>query len=572
MDQIIIEPTAGVILVEVDDAAAGAVLIPIGVPGPAGTTDHGALTGLGDDDHPQYHTDARGDARYSLTGHTHAGVYDPAGTAATLDAAHVAALDPHPQYQTQAEGDARYDAVGAAAAAQATAVQRANHTGTQAAGTITGLAAVATSGAKADVGLGNVDNTSDASKPVSTAQAAAIALMVPLTQKGAANGVAPLGADSKIASTYLPSYVDDVTEAADLAAIQLLTGEAGKIYVAADTGKTYRWSGSAYVEISASPGSTDAVPEGAANLYHTPSRVTGLIAAAVGVSVQAYNAGLAAIAALTTTVFGRDFLTLADAAAARVKLGLANVAATGSYSDLTGTPAAYSLPVATGAVLGGVKSSASITVAGDGTLGLGATVTGPAGSLLTIAAAASQDITIAPSNGSLTISGASINMSSGRQLRWNFDTYLHRTAAAALQMGLDSAAPVSQTFGVANARAGTDTNAVGGNLTIASGRGTGNAASSTLTLATPAPTASGTGGQTSTPRITIKGDLVGVGSGATTPTATLDAAGDTMRLRTARTPASATAAGNAGDQCWDANYFYICVATNTWRRVAHNSW
>lgn len=29
-----------------------------------GVTDHGALTGLADDDHSQYHTDARGDARY----------------------------------------------------------------------------------------------------------------------------------------------------------------------------------------------------------------------------------------------------------------------------------------------------------------------------------------------------------------------------------------------------------------------------------------------------------------------------------------------------------------------------
>lgn len=51
---------------------------------------------------------------------------------------------------------------------------RSTHTGTQAASTITGLAAVATSGAKADVGLGNVDNTSDANKPVSTAQQTAL--------------------------------------------------------------------------------------------------------------------------------------------------------------------------------------------------------------------------------------------------------------------------------------------------------------------------------------------------------------------------------------------------------------
>ena len=36
-----------------------------------GVTDHGALTGLADDDHTQYHTDARGDARYSQLGHEH---------------------------------------------------------------------------------------------------------------------------------------------------------------------------------------------------------------------------------------------------------------------------------------------------------------------------------------------------------------------------------------------------------------------------------------------------------------------------------------------------------------------
>jgi hypothetical protein len=37
----------------------------------SGITDHGELNGLLDDDHTQYHTDARGDARYSQLGHTH---------------------------------------------------------------------------------------------------------------------------------------------------------------------------------------------------------------------------------------------------------------------------------------------------------------------------------------------------------------------------------------------------------------------------------------------------------------------------------------------------------------------
>jgi Coiled stalk of trimeric autotransporter adhesin len=40
-------------------------------PLPEGITDHGGLFGLSDDDHPQYLTNARGDARYSLTGHVH---------------------------------------------------------------------------------------------------------------------------------------------------------------------------------------------------------------------------------------------------------------------------------------------------------------------------------------------------------------------------------------------------------------------------------------------------------------------------------------------------------------------
>lgn len=67
---------------------------------------------------------------------------------------------------------------------------------------------------------------------------------------GAASGIAPLGTDSKVPAAYLPSYVDDVIEAAY--ASFPTTGETGKIYVATDTNKTYRWSGSKYVEISAS--------------------------------------------------------------------------------------------------------------------------------------------------------------------------------------------------------------------------------------------------------------------------------------------------------------------------------
>lgn len=39
-----------------------------------------------------------------------------------------------------------------------------------------------------------------------------------------------------------------------------------------------------------------------------------------------------------------------------------------------------------------------------------------------------------------------------------------------------------------------------------------------------------------------------------------------------QTPASASAAGTVGTIAWDSTYFYVCIATNTWRRVAHATW
>ena len=39
-----------------------------------------------------------------------------------------------------------------------------------------------------------------------------------------------------------------------------------------------------------------------------------------------------------------------------------------------------------------------------------------------------------------------------------------------------------------------------------------------------------------------------------------------------KTPTSSSASGNAGEVCWDANYVYVCVATNSWKRMAISSW
>ena len=72
----------------------------------------------------------------------------------------------------------------------------------------------------------------------------------------------------------------------------------------------------------------------------------------------------------------------------------------------------------------------------------------------------------------------------------------------------------------------------------------------------------------------LSGGNVGIGTTGPTISGTgkLDMNADTFRLRTARTPASASAAGNAGEICWGANYIYCCVATNTWVRTPMLTW
>ena len=83
---------------------------------------------------------------------------------------------------------------------------------------------------------------------------------VKLTDVGVSGKVVPLGEDGKISAQYLPSYVDDVIEGKLNSATSFtktgesspITPETGKIYADTTTNKTYRWSGTQYVELSQS--------------------------------------------------------------------------------------------------------------------------------------------------------------------------------------------------------------------------------------------------------------------------------------------------------------------------------
>ena len=117
-------------------------------------------------------------------------------------------------------------------------LSRENHTGSQPMSTVTGLQDALDSVSDA------VNNVNDAVIAVDVIAKVAI----PSNQKGMANGVATLDSAGIIPANQLPSYVDDVLEFATLANFPSV-GEAGKIYIAIETSKTYRWTGTVYVAI-----------------------------------------------------------------------------------------------------------------------------------------------------------------------------------------------------------------------------------------------------------------------------------------------------------------------------------
>ncbi len=78
-------------------------------------------------------------------------------------------------------------------------------------------------------------------------------------------------------------------------------------------------------------------------------------------------------------------------------------------------------------------------------------------------------------------------------------------------------------------------------------------------------------GPTERARIDSSGRLL-VGTSSQSGGSLLQVNDNRIRIATAKTPASATDTGVAGEICWDANYVYVCTATNTWKRTAISTW
>jgi hypothetical protein len=188
--------------------------------------------------------------------------------------------------------------------------------------------------------VNGINSGATTSAPSQDAVFNALALKQSTSEKGAANGYASLDATGKVPAAQLPSYVDDVLEFANLASFPG-TGETGKIYVALDTNRTYRWSGSTYIEIASSSvtsvnGFTGAVVLAAGDIGVTAiSGVTGTEVQTVLQSLKTQIDGKAATSHTHVSTDITDFVEAAQDAVAGALVDSATIDFT--YNDGSNT-------------------------------------------------------------------------------------------------------------------------------------------------------------------------------------------------------------------------------------------
>ena len=219
--------------------------------------------------------------------------------------------------------------------------------------------------AKADVGLGNVDNTTDVSKPISTATQTAL------------DTKSPIASPTFTGTPAAPTPAAD-TNTTQLATAAFVLGQAASVAPSAPgtaaVGTSLKYARADHTHAAQTITLTgDVTGAGTGSFASTIS--AGAVTYAKIQNVSATDrllgratAGAGVIEEITCTAFGRSLISSASAAATRTTLGLAAVASTGSFTDLINVPAAQDALARTGGTLSG-----SLIV--TGTLGVGAAAT-----------------------------------------------------------------------------------------------------------------------------------------------------------------------------------------------------
>ncbi len=291
---------------------------------------------------------------------------------------------------------------------------------------------------------------------------------------GQANGVATLGSDGKVPSAQLPSFVDDVLEYANLGSFPV-TGETAKIYVALDTNKTYRWSGSAYVYITS--GAVDSV-----------NGMTGVVT----VSTITGNAGSATALQTARNINGTPFNGSADitttswGASRTITIGNTGKAVNGSGNvswslaelgalALTGGTVTGPIEISTGATNGNYNEGLRLTAANNGWAGVTFGSTGLSGTPTSGWFAAknpTNQFIISPGTSDATVG---LQLNSGGDALWRNSIMLTASNYNSYSPTL-TGENASGTWGISisgnAASASTATNVDGGTARISTIRGT----------------------------------------------------------------------------------------------------
>lgn len=265
---------------------------------------------------------------------------------------------------------------------------------------------------KANVGLGNVDNTADADKPISTAVQSALDLkansadlgalaskdsltnadiglgnvtndaQVKRSEMGANNGVATLDDSGKVPASQLPSYVDDVVEGTYVSATVFndedgspVTPESGKIYIDTTTNKEYRWGGTQFAIISESLslGETSATAyagnkgkQNADNIVALQTAVSEIQSKNTQQDTAISTAQGAAEAAQTAADTADDKAEAAQATADANETSIANIVS-GTTTVAKATTADTATNATNASVAAKLATARNISLTGDGT-------------------------------------------------------------------------------------------------------------------------------------------------------------------------------------------------------------
>jgi hypothetical protein len=198
-----------------------------------------------------------------------------------------------------------------------------------------------------------------------------------------------------IDAARLPSFVDDVLEFANLAGFPV-TGETGKLYVALDTNKVYRWSGSVYIFITS--GAVDSVAGktgvvtlvkadvGLANVDNTADSVKSVASAATLTTARTINGvSFNGSAAITVTANTTNALTIGTGLSGTSfnGSGAVTIAIDSTVATLTGTQTLTNKTISgTSNTLSNIANASltnSTVTVGSTSIALGATATTIAG-------------------------------------------------------------------------------------------------------------------------------------------------------------------------------------------------